>query len=284
MAKEKKKKTQPKKTFSYIDGSYGIPRIIVRGESPAPGYPVAFVEAQNDGELKYFKPDEESGEEYEISKSDAWLEYYDRLFEGAMSHDIIPAFDKLLTNQSWKVPFDSNMEAFWDFQEYKEDYTNIENLKLLPKTHDDWLASLVARWRNKQCWSNYTLLLQFEEPYPYLQYPNSEMRFTCEISLQNELRILNYCLDDLESEETEAEDVITIKETIHDFIAIAPSLSNNNNSSVLQIFTQQKRQHPQFISDAIREAVENIKNELAGREEKYLADVYEFIQQIDAAD
>lgn len=68
------------------------------------------------------------------------------------------------------------------------------------------------------------------------------------------------------------------------FYAIAPSLSNNNNSSVLQIFAHQKRQHPQFISDAIREAVEKIKNELAGREEKYLADIYEFIQQIDAAD
>jgi hypothetical protein len=30
--------------------------------------------------------------------------------------------------------------------------------------------------------------------------------------------------------------------------------------------------------------VENIKNELAGREKNYLADIYEFIQQIDAAD
>ena len=52
----------------------------------------------------------------------------------------------------------------------------------------------------------------------------------------------------------------------------------------MQIFVQKKRQQPQFISDAIREAVEKIKNELAGREEKYLADIYEFIQQIDAAD
>ncbi|HEY9851604.1 MAG TPA: hypothetical protein V6D28_19190 [Leptolyngbyaceae cyanobacterium] len=283
MAKSKKKKTQPKKSFSYIDGSYGIPRIIVRGESPDPGYAVAFVEAGNDGELKFFKPDEETGEEYEISKNYAWSEYYDRLFEGAMSHDIVPAFEKLLTNDGWKVPFDSNMEAFWDFQECKEDYIDIEDLKLLPKTHDDWLASLVAGWRKEQCWFDYTLLLQFEDPYPYLGYPNSEMRFTCEISPQNELRILNYCLDDLESEETEAEDIITIKETIHDFIAIAPSLSNNN-SSVLQIFAQQKRQHSQFISDAIREALEKIKNEIAGREEKYLADIYEFIQQIDAAD
>lgn len=282
MAKEKKKKTQPKKSFSYIDGSYGIPRIVVRGKSPDPGYAVAFVEAGNDGELKYFKPDEETGEEYEITQSDAWSIYYDRLFEGAMSHDIVPAFEKLLTNQRWKVPFDSNMEAFWHFQEYKEDYTDLEGIELLPKTHDDWLATLVARWRNEQCWSNYTLLLQFEEPYPYLIYPNSEMRFTCEINPQNELRIINYCLDELESEETEAEDIITIKETIHDFIAIAPSLGDN--TSVSQIFAQQKRQHPQFISNAIREAVENIKNELAGREEKYLADIYEFIQQVDAAD
>lgn len=282
MAKAKKKKTQPKKRFSYIDGSYGIPRIVVRGEIPDPGYAVAFVEAGNDGELKYFKPDEETGEEYEISKDEAWSEYYDRLFEGAMSHDIIPAFEKLLTNDGRKVPIESNMDAFWHFREYKEDYTNIDDLKLLPKTHDDWLASLVAGWQNKQCWSNYSLLLQFEHPYPSLIYQNSEMRFTCEISPQNELRILNYCLDQLQSGETETEDIITIKKTIHDFIAIAPSLADN--SSVSQIFAQQKRKQPQFMSEAIREAVEDIESKLAGREEKYLAAIYDFIKQIDAAD
>ncbi|MGB3535666.1 MAG: hypothetical protein WBA13_19385 [Microcoleaceae cyanobacterium] len=145
MASSKNKKLEP-----LIKGSYSIPSFVLRKANYNPVYDIAIVKKGKDKKLHFFRiddVDDENSELYEISADEAWADYADQLLSAAISHDIIPAYEKLLEEDGWKNDdgFDSlSLSVRFMLEDYQEEFNYYETpskaIKSLPKTHDDWLA------------------------------------------------------------------------------------------------------------------------------------------------
>jgi hypothetical protein len=236
MASSKKKKLEP-----FIKGSYAIPSFVFRKTDYNPVYDIAIVKKGKDKTLHFYRIDDvndENSELYEISASEAWADYADQLLSGAISHDIIPAYEKLLDEDGWKNDdsFDSlNLSARFILEDYQEDFESYDTpskaIKSLPKTHDDWLAELLMRWQNKQPFVRYALCkagYQTLYPYltyesgiaPYYPYKSGQERFGCN---PNSYEFLESVVSFFSNISDDPEDIEAMKNAIHDIVALAPS-------------------------------------------------------------
>lgn len=291
MAKSKKKKDPLKK---FVSSSYGLPTFSISLETYDPIFDVALLREGEDGKLHYFRREEEDSEEYEIDAGTAWADFEDQLFQGAISHDIIPAAEKLLEADGWKHDFETLYNDARDVliecsEEFSYESIPSEAIEYLPKTHDDWLAKVIQNWEQSvPVWDYNLYTLSKYEPsncdslYPCKRYKYDENRFACEYNQEKLLGLIESYLQKIKDENHVEENRSNLKKTIHYIVALSPA--RKNNKEVINTLAKYKRLYPQLISDALTEADENLRSELSlKREENYLAEIAEFINQIDEA-
>lgn len=290
MASSKKKKLDP-----FIKGSYAIPSFVLNKAKYNPVYDIAIVKKGKDKKLHFYRIDgvvDENSELYEISADEAWADYTDQLLSGAISHDIIPAYEKLLEEDGWKNDdgFDSlNLSVRFMLEDYQEEFNDYETpskaIKSLPNTHDDWLAQLLMKWQSEQPFYNYDLCkvgyqtlypyLTYESGYaPYIPYKSGKERFGCNPNSYELLQLLVSFFSDVSDD---PEDIEMMKNTIHDIVALAPSRKDNENE--INALAKYKALNPEIIKEAITEAIANIKAVIGlDRKEAYIAEIEAIFQ------
>ncbi|MBW4681478.1 MAG: hypothetical protein KME19_15380 [Microcoleus vaginatus WJT46-NPBG5] len=291
MAKSKKKKDPLKK---FVNSSYGLPTFSISIETYDPIFDVALLREGEDGKLRYFRREEKDSEEYEIEADTAWADFGEQLFQGAISHDIIPAAERLLEADGWKHDFDTLYNDARDVviecnEEFSYESIPSEAIEYLPKTHDDWLAKVIQNWeKSLPIWNYNVEILSKYEPskcdslYPCTRYKHDENRFAWEYNQEKLFGLIESYLQKIKDENDVEKNRSNLKKTIHYIVALSPA--RKNNQEVINTLAEYKRLYPQLISEALTEATESLQSELSlKKEEYYLAEIAEFINQIDEA-
>ncbi len=226
--------------------------ILPSGETPVgQQYAVAFFEQLRKGEYRYFRSDEDTGKEEELTKEDIWDEYYHQLML-AISHDVIPAFCELLARDDWEVPDDTEL---WSIAEESiSEYESYVEWEFLPKTHEDWLCVMLEQWALSRGWDR---VIPFDEA-DFAGLP---------IHISRRIEELNQFSNELTTDELE-----TIVCTLVTFV---PYL--DDKSSVIKALAN----HNVLISQLIQETVENLESELEVTDDVYLSKLSDFMKQID---
>jgi len=267
----------------FLTGSYNIPSFVIKKEAYDPMYDEAIIRKGKDGKLHFFRIDEGTSEEYEVDANQVWADLSDNFAAGPLSHDLIPACQIILEEDGWKEEdFDS---LYWlalhelvDYQDYYFDggFTPSEALKEWPKTHDDWLAVMLQAWEARQ-------------PFNFNCYPDRwnksrRVRFICNY---------NYLISHIKSGLTlvkktkrgyynRTKAYLDLQNAIHDLIAISPARKSNKKE--IKTLAKCKRLYPKLMSKIIPEVLEILQARPGlDREEKYMAEISEFMNKIDQA-
>ena len=148
---------------------------------------------------------------------------------------------------------------------------------------------MIQNWeKSLPIWNYNVEILSKYEPskcdslYPYTKNKDDENRFVCKYNQEKLLGLIKSYLERIKDEKDVRKNRSNLKKTIHYIVALSPS--RNNNREVINTLAEYKRLYPQLISEALTEANESLQSELSlKREEDYLAEIAEFINQIDEA-
>ncbi len=289
MAKSEEKKQ------SYVTASYHIPSFALTTKNYDPVYDLAIVRKGKDGNLHFYRKDEEDTKARKVERDLVWADFDQFFLSGAMSHDIIPACEKILEADGWREEgfhcyslYELAIDVIADYiHDFETSRTPLEAIQSLPQTHDDWLAELLKRWEYKQFFCGYELnkFLLYSEFYPNKHdiYNNYyERRFTCHYNQNELLTMIGYHLIALQVgsvEEIEISD--EVKNITHDLVAISPS--RNDNQELIKTLAKLENFCPELIQEALTEAVESLENRgfyPESRKETYLAEIYKLIDLI----
>ncbi|MEB3278184.1 MAG: hypothetical protein VKK42_04590 [Lyngbya sp.] len=247
--------------------------------------------------LHYFRIDEESSEEYEIDADEVWADVSNNFAAGTLSHDLIPVCQRILEEDGWKEEDFSSLyfSALYILgDDYEADFegceTPSEALELLPETHDDWLAVILEDWEEEQPFVNYGLSKCVSVPgsfYPYLWEKSNPSRFICQYDPKKLRQSIEYKLTRVKKTKrgiyNKTKAYLDLQNAIHDLIAIAPARKNNEKE--IKTLAKCKRLYPKLMSKILGEVLEILQNRPSlDREEKYMAEISEFMNEIDQAE
>ncbi|MFZ1025190.1 MAG: hypothetical protein WAN66_03110 [Limnoraphis robusta] len=274
---------------------YALPYFAFNEEAYDPMYDAALLRTGEDGKLHYFRIDEESSEEYEIDANEVWADVSNNFAAGTLSHDLTSVCERILEEDGWKKEdFDS---LYWfgldKLIEIQDDFESCETpseaLEYLPETHDDWLAVILDKWEDKQPFVNYGLSKCVSVPgsfYPNLYKESDPRRFICQYDPKKLPLSIEYKLTRVKKTKrgiyNKTKAYLDLQNAIHDLIAIAPA--RRNNEKEIKTLAKWKRLDPKFMSTILREVLEILQTRPGVKEERYLAEISEFMNKIDQAE